>query len=115
MTRHDRFIIASFFALLFTIGMFILFVPKAKGQPAPAPISVRCPPDAKSCKVIVLTPEQESILDQIITNTCIAGPYAQIADVVKFYKEMLAKAPQGAQGTPTSSTAPTPAPTPAIK
>ena len=95
MTRIDRTIIFLFTTLLATIAFIILFVPKAKGQPAPAPIAVPCPPDAKSCKVIVVTPEQEQLMVQMIENTGVTGSYAQIAQAVKFFTEMIAKAPAG--------------------
>lgn len=54
-----------------------------------------CPPDAKSCKVIVVTPEQEQLLVQMIENTNVQGPYAQIAMAVKFFVDLIAKAPAG--------------------
>lgn len=88
LTRFDRICAATAAFISVVLVLAILFAPK------PAK-SAECPPGTKSCKVIVVTPEQENILDQLITQTCIAGPYAQIAEVVKFYKEMLAKAPPG--------------------
>jgi len=95
MTRTDRAIILFFVTLLFAIGTLIMFVPKVKGQPAPAPIAVPCPPEAKSCKVIVVTPEQEALLVQMIENTGVTGSYAQIAQAVRFFTEMITKAPAG--------------------
>jgi len=99
MTRTDRkLVIGIVVAALMCVALFFLTAPKAKGQPAPqppAPIAVPCPPDAKSCKVIVVTPEQEALLVQMIENTGVTGSYAQIAQAVKFFTEMITKAPAG--------------------
>lgn len=56
--------------------------------------TVPCPNNIP-CKVIVLTEEQVATLDQIIANTALQGPYAQLHQVVQFYREVLAKAPPG--------------------
>lgn len=53
-----------------------------------------CPP-GKTCKIILLTPEQEDTLGKLIAATCFSGPYAQIGEVVKFYHDTLASAPTG--------------------
>ena len=64
-----------------------------------APEVGTCPTD-KPCKVLTLSPEQVDAFDQLVTNTSIQGPYAQIKQVVDFYKNMLAKAPNGKPGKP---------------
>lgn len=62
--------------------------------PVKAQDTLPCPNNLP-CKILVLTDDQISTLDQIITNTALQGPYVQINQVVQFYKELLAKAPAG--------------------
>lgn len=54
-----------------------------------------CPEGAKACKVLILTDEQATILDQLVSNTAVQGPYANIKAVVDSFKDMIAKAPAG--------------------
>lgn len=71
-----------------------------RGPVRMAPLTTACPPDAKSCKVLVLTPEQEQVLVQMIENTSVQGPYSQVAQAVKFFTDMIAKAPAGNPHSP---------------
>jgi hypothetical protein len=60
-----------------------------------AALAVDCPPQAKSCKYIVLTPEQEETLKALIAQTGYSGPYIQIKSAIDFYLDAIAKAPAG--------------------
>lgn len=55
----------------------------------------QCPEGAKSCKILVIVPEQEEALKLLISNTALQGPYNQVKGAVDFYLDLLAKAPAG--------------------
>lgn len=57
--------------------------------------AVECPEGAKSCKVLVISDEQASVIKQMISNTSVQGPYSQVKALVDFYSDLIDKAPAG--------------------
>lgn len=58
-------------------------------------LAVDCPPDAKSCKVLVLTDEQASNFRLLIENSCVSGPFKQVEAMIRGYLDLIDKAPAG--------------------
>jgi hypothetical protein len=58
---------------------------------------VNCPPGAKSCKIIVLTPEEETALigDKMVFQTASQGRYIDLDPVVRYFLTKIAQAPSG--------------------
>jgi hypothetical protein len=95
ITTPSEVIRVIFYGIVIILaGLLIIGVNKAR--PAePTKIDVPCPPDAKSCKVIVLTDDQIKSLELFIDNTMIAGPFKQINDAIQFYHKTFDEAPEG--------------------
>lgn len=58
-------------------------------------ISAECPKDAKSCKVLVLTPDEEQTLITLVQNTGVQGPFNQIKSAVDAWVKRIQEAPAG--------------------
>lgn len=54
-----------------------------------------CPANAKSCKVLVITPDEEETLKAMIMQTGIEGSFSQIAKIVNAWLDKIQKAPAG--------------------
>lgn len=74
--------------------------------------AVDCPKEMRACKVIVVSPEQADSMKMLIENTALNGPYNQLKEAVRFYGELIDKAPAG---TPVAADPPKPAPAPEPK
>ncbi len=81
------------------VGMLVFW-------PSIAP-AAECLKDQKTCKVLIVTPEQADSLKLLVQNTALTGPYNQIKEAVTFYTDMIDKAPAG---TPAVSDPAKPAP-----
>ena len=78
-------------AAIIAIAAIILFFAAA------AAFSADCPPGAKSCKVITITPEEEEALigPGRILDTALQGRFIDLNGAVKYFRDKLASAPAG--------------------
>jgi hypothetical protein len=73
-----------------------------------AELPVNCPPKAPSCKILILTPEEEQALvgDRMIFQTASQARFLDVDPIVKYFLGKIAAAPSG-------KVVPEPAPAPA--
>lgn len=59
--------------------------------------SAECPVGIPKCKVLILTPEEETALTQPngILDTAEKGAYVQLGGVIRYFREKIEKAPPG--------------------
>jgi hypothetical protein len=85
---------------------------------APLAYATDCPPDVKSCKVLVLTPDEEAALvnPRGVLDTAQAARNLDLANIVAYFRNKIATAPAGNVPPPvinaTPDTKPVPVPTP---
>lgn len=60
-------------------------------------LATDCPPDAKSCKVITLTPDEEQVLiaPRMILDTAATGRQIDLGGVIAYFRNKIATAPAG--------------------
>lgn len=111
MHRH-----ASAFAFIGSAVAAALLVAMVFGLPRPArsqPVEYPCPANAKSCKVITLTPEEEASLvgsEGLLDHAAWANR-VRFGDFVHGWRDKVRNAPAGKVAAPPAAPAPFP-PTP---
>lgn len=72
--------------------------------PVPA-LALECPPGAKACKVMTLTPEEQQILlnPNGIFDTAERARFLDLTNYVKYFREKIATSPDGDVKAPVAS------------
>ena len=88
-TRRQEQVAFALLATIFTLCIVWLFVPKARAED--------CPPNAKSCKVITLTPEEQDMLirDKGILQTAVQARPLDLGAIVQYFVTKIEHAPAG--------------------
>lgn len=81
--------------IAFAVFMVLVFFATYAFSDEKPKASLACPPDAKTCKVLIITPDEEQVLVALVSNTGAQGPYNMVKSMVDAWLKKIADAPAG--------------------